>query len=250
MLYNGLFVIVGTCDGNNSSTSSGFMNIVSNDHQLTQTELFPEAEAVNDVIEISQNKLVITLLINGDNKLTYSKFIYLDISITINGICLTNITEPDGLPIVNSACRFGRKYNTNFINITNKRISLTIDGFQRINNVETFDSITDTESIYVLDSKLELSAIRAINQQFHSREDCTEALVEFKNTKNRWYIRDIIFIHPNLRSISHPVINHNNLIFNYTTFNVKSATNDHFTFVQPYLVANNCLLKSNPGYSI
>lgn len=167
-----------------------------------------------------------------------------------NGICLTDITEPDGLPTINSACRFGRKYNTNFINIINKRILLSINELQRINNVETFDSINDTESIYILDNKLELSSIREINQLFHSLEDCAEALVEFKNTTSNHCIRDIIFVHPNLKSISHQVINHNNLIFNYNAFNTESKTNDHFTFVQPYLIANNCLLKSNPGYSI
>lgn len=250
MLHNGLFVIVGTCDGDNAAISSGFMNIVSNDQQLTRTELFPEAEAVNDVIEISRNKVVISLLITDSNKSSYSKFSYFDISITNNGICLTEITELDGLPIVNSACRFSRKYNTNFINITNKRILLTIDGFQRINNVETFDSFDDTKSVYVLDSKFELSSIREINAQFYSRDECSEVLVEFNDIKSNRRIRDIIFVHPNIRNIRNQVINHNNLIFSYTIFNTESEMNEYFTFVQPYLVVNNCLLKSNNSYSI
>ena len=250
MLYNGLLVTVGACDGDDTSTSSGFMNIISNDQKLTQTKFFPDAEAVNDVIEISQNSVVIVLLIDDNIQLPYSKFVYFYINITNKGICLTDITEPDGLPIVNSACRFSKKYNTNFVNVTNKLILLKIDEFQHINNVETFESISDTESVYILDNKFELSSIGEINHQFYSRENCTEALVEFKNISDNRRIRDIIFIHPNLRSINHPVINHNHLIFNYTAFNNELQVNEHFTFVQPYSIVNNCLLKSNPSYSI
>ena len=251
MINSGLIISVGTCSDNDDTKQVGFMDIVSRSHVLTRTELFPQTTLVQDVIEFGKNKIaIILLMINNDNS-HYSSFMCFDISVEENkGICITDITEDDGLPIVSSHCRFVRKSSTNYISPVTKLILMGFDSFQRICKVDTFDSYDDTKSAYVLDVRLVLANIRPIDSCFRVSTDCIEALVTFNDVANNKCIRDIIMVNKDLRSITEPVINYNHLIFIYTAFNKELQVNEYFTFVQPYTFVNNCLIKSDAGYSI